>query len=86
MVPKEALAALVCWALRERLGSRATGDHRALGDPRDLRERLAAMVTLASQDPWGSRALMARRGSEVRRASKEYKGSLGRQGSRVCQA
>lgn len=68
------------------MGSRETGDRRALGDPRDLRERLAAMATLVSQDPWGSRALMARQASEVRQASRESRGSLGRQGYRACQA
>ena len=77
---------LALWALKERLGSRETEDHKGHGDQKVLRASLGAMVTQDSQDLLESQEPRVNLDNVVLQGSKVFKDSLDLQAYLVCPA
>ena len=77
---------LALWALKERLGSRETEDHKGHGDQKVLRASLGAMVTQDSQDLLENRGLKVNLDSGVLQGSRVSKDSLDLPAYLVCPA
>jgi len=77
---------LALWALKERLGSRETEDHKGHGDQKVLRASLAAMVTQDSQDLLESLELRVNLDNGALQGNRVSKVSLDLQVYLVCLA